>query len=193
MSDHPDEHMAAKRTGARSLRAANSPVAGQGSRDHVMLSRLVGHWQGTLRHRGAPDQPFVEMAGTLENRWVHGGQFVEMTFGGGAGGDGFSAVFYIGHERTERRHVLVSLAPGDRRVTTRLGEWTWDGNRLIMMSEQSRALCDMAAPGRLAIELSEEIEPGHVFTRFRADYRPAVSPPAAGRPADRPQRRFVIA
>jgi hypothetical protein len=190
MSDHAHEH--AKPMGHRGLREADSPVGQRGS-DHVMLSRLVGRWQGTLLHRGSPEHPFVEMAGTLENRWVHGGRFVEMTVAGGTGGDGLSAVFYVGHERAERRHVLVSLALGDRRVTTRLGEWTWDTNRLVMMSDQSRVVCDMAAPGRLTIELSEEIVPGHSFTRLRADYRPAVNPAATGRPAHRPHRRFVIA
>jgi hypothetical protein len=158
-----------------------------------MLGRLVGQWHGTLLHRGAPDQPFVELAGTLENRWVHGGRFVEMTLGGGASGDSLAAVFYIGHDRTERRHVLVSLAPGERRVTTRLGEWTWDGDRLVMTSDQSRVVCDMAAPGRLKLELSEETVSGHPFTRFTAEYRPVVSPVAAARTAYRPHRRFVIA
>ena len=43
------------------------------------LSRLVGCWEGTLRHRGAAHQPFEECSGKSENRWVLGGKFVEMT------------------------------------------------------------------------------------------------------------------
>jgi hypothetical protein len=37
---------------------------------------------------------------------VLGGRFVEMTLRAGTSGDTWSAVFYIGFERTERRHVL---------------------------------------------------------------------------------------
>jgi hypothetical protein len=161
--------------------------------EHIMLSRLVGFWQGTLLHRSAADQPLVEMAGTSENRWVHGGRFIEMTLRGGASGDSFSAVLYIGHERTERRHVLVSLEPGDRRVTTRLGEWAWDRDRLVMTSDQSRAVCDLAASGQLKLELSEEVEPGCPFTRLRADYRTTLNPVSAANPHYRQHRRFVIA
>jgi hypothetical protein len=159
-----------------------------------MLSRLVGSWQGTLRHRCAADQPFVDMPGTSENRWVHGGRFVEMTLRGVAGGDNWSAVLYVGHERTERRHVLVSLEPEDRRVTTRLGEWTWDRNRLVMTSDQSRAVCDLTAPGQLKLELWEEADPGRLFTRFRADYRPVVTLQNTSKDLlVRQNRRFVIA
>ncbi len=91
-------------------------------------------------------------------------------------GDTWSAVFYIGYERSERRHVLVSLEPGDRRVTTRLGEWTLDNSRLLLTSHQSRAVCDMTVPGQLKLELVEEPAAGDAFVRFRAEYRPAVAP-----------------
>ena len=47
------------------------------------LSRLVGRWQGTLLHRRDPDRPFMQLAGTSENRWVLGGRFVEMTLRAG--------------------------------------------------------------------------------------------------------------
>ncbi len=47
--------------------------------DQAMLSQLVGCWEGTLRHRGAADQPFAEFPGKSKNRWVLGGRFVEMT------------------------------------------------------------------------------------------------------------------
>jgi hypothetical protein len=166
------------------------------TREHgqAILSRLVGGWQGTLLHRAAADEPLLEMPGTSENRWVLGGRFVEMTLRAGIGGDSWSAVFYIGYERNDRRHVLVSLEPGDRRVTTRLGEWTHDRDRLVMTSDQSRAVCDLTAPDRLTLELLEETAPGREFTRFRADYRPMKKQPAVAKPpVARQHRRFVIA
>ena len=124
-----------------------------------MLSRLVGCWQGTLLHRTEADRPFQQLPGTSENRWVLGGRFVEMTLRAGTSGDTWSAVFYIGYERSERRHVLVSLEPGDRRITTRLGDWTLEQDRLVLTSHQSRAVCDMTIPGQLTLELAEEPAP----------------------------------
>jgi uncharacterized protein DUF1579 len=161
--------------------------------DQAVLSRLVGHWQGTLLHRAAADQPFVHLPGTSENRWVLGGRFVEMSLRAGTGGDSWSAVFYIGFERNERRHVLVSLEPGDRRVTTRLGEWNEDGDRLVMTSQQTRMVCDMGTPGQLKLELSQEAAPGQEFIRFRAEYWVSKGAPAVAKPSMARQRRFVIA
>jgi len=162
-------------------------------RDQAVLGRLVGCWQGLLLHRATADLPFQELRGTSDNRWVLGGRFVEMTLRAGTHGDNWSAVFYIGYERGERRHVLVSLEPGDRRVTTRLGEWKRDSDRLVLTSQQSRAVCDMTIPGQLKLELAEEGPSGREFIRFRADYRPTVDSVIVKPALPRQQRRFVIA
>ena len=161
--------------------------------DPSALSRLVGSWRGTLLHRAHAERPFQQLTGTADNRWVLGGRFVEMTLRAGDSVDTWSAVIYIGYERNERRHVLVSLEPGDRRVTTRLGGWKLDNSRLLLTSHQSRAVCDMTVPGRLLLELFEEAVPGLEFVRFRADYRAAVAPMIERPPQTRDHRRFVIA
>lgn len=161
--------------------------------DQSVLSRLVGRWQGTLLHRAHGDQPFQHLAGTSDNRWVLGGRFVEMTLRADTSGDSWSAVFYIGFERTERRHVLVSLEPGDRRVTTRLGDWRREHDRLLLSSPQSRAVCDVTIPGRLTLELAEETAPGREFVRLSANYRTAVSAEIVKPAVPREHRRFVIA
>jgi hypothetical protein len=161
--------------------------------DQSVLSRLVGCWQGMLAHRAAVDQPFQHLAGTAENRWVLGGRFVEMNLRAGTSDDTWSAVFYIGYETSERRHVLVSLEPGDRRVRTRLGEWRPEHDRLVLSSYQTRAVCDMAIPGRLKLELAEELVPGKEFVRFRADYRSTVAPVTLKPATPREHRRSVIA
>jgi len=159
--------------------------------DRSILSRLVGCWQGTLMHRVAADEPFLEMPGTSENRWVLGGRFVEMTL---RAGDIWSGVFYIGYEQSERRHVLVSLEPGDRRVTTRRGQWSAERDRLVLTSQRARAVCDLATPGELRLEFSEEMAPGKTFVRFKAEYRSAVAAEVIAKPSPpRPHRRFVIA
>ena len=160
--------------------------------DRMLLSRLVGCWQGTLLHRAAADQPFERLAGTAENRWVLGGRIVEMTLRTKTAGESWSAVFFIGYERNERRHVLVSLEPGDRHVSTRLGEWRAESDRLVLTSPQFRAICDMTTPGELGLEFTEESVPGQEFVRFKARYHPNV-PAAIVRPFARQQRRFVIA
>ena len=82
---------------------------------------LAGNAPASRRSRSAIS---AACTATSENRWVLGGRFVEMTLRAGTSGTAWSAVFYIGYERSERRHVLVSLEPGDRRITTRLGGWT---------------------------------------------------------------------
>jgi hypothetical protein len=165
----------------------------EGGHDPDVLSRLVGCWQGTLSHRAEAGRPFQRLPGTSENRWVLGGRFVEMTLRAGTSGDTWSAVFYIGYEGSERRHVLVSLAPGDRRITTRLGGWTLEHDRLVLTSHQSRAVCDMTIPGQLTLELAEEPAGGPPFVRFRAEYRTAAAPVIVRPALPREHRRFVIA
>lgn len=169
--------------------------------DQLVLSRLVGCWEGRLCHRAAQDEPFQEIRCNAENRWLLGGRFVEMTLRGGADGDGWSAVFYIGCEGSERRCVLVSLEPAEHRVTIRRGHWTPGADRLVLVSRhrntptdeyrQSRIVCDLATPGELNLELSEGIGCGQEFVRFKGKYRPAIAV-AVGAPP-RQQRRFVIA
>ena len=161
--------------------------------DQSVLSLLVGCWQGMLLHRSEADRPFEQLPGTSENRWVLGGRFVEMTLRAGTSGDTWSAVFYIGYERSERRHVLVSLEPGDRRITTRLGDWRFEQGRLVLTSHQSRAVCDMTIPGQLTLELTDEPASGPEFVRFKAEYRTAASPVIVKPALPREPRRFVIA
>jgi hypothetical protein len=165
----------------------------------VVLSRLVGCWEGTFRHRGAADRPFEESPGKSENRWVLGGRFVEMTLLWGLEGQGFSALFYIGYERGDRRYVVVSSGPGDRRVAVSRGEWIPDPGRLLLTSHsrsgedprQSRMVCDVRTPGALKLELAERDPSGEEFVRFRADYHAAARVPPVAAP--RPPRRSVIA
>jgi hypothetical protein len=164
-----------------------------GERARSMMSRLVGRWHGTMLHRTEPALPFSQLPGTSENRWVLGGRFVEMTLRAGASGDAWSAVFYVGYERSECRHVLVSLEPGDRRISTRLGDWRIEQDRLVLTSPQSRAVCDLSVPGRLKIELVDEMASGKEFVRFIADCRMAAQPVVPKPPAPREHRRFVIA
>jgi len=160
--------------------------------DQLALSRLVGCWQGTLLHRAYADQPFQELAAKSDNRWVLGGRFVEMTLHADTSGEAWSAVFYIGYERSERRHVLVSLEPDDRRVNTRLGDWRREHGCLVLTSPQSRAVCDVTVPGQLKLELTDAVA-GREFVRFKADYRNGA-PPLVIKPAHpREPRRFVIA
>ena len=160
--------------------------------DQLMLSRLVGCWQGTLLHRGHADQPFQQLAAKFDNRWVLGGRFIEMTLHADTSGEAWSAVFYIGYERSERRHVLVSLEPDDRRVTTRLGDWRREQGRLVLTSPQSRAVCDVTVLGQLKLELTDEVA-GREFVRFRADCRSGASPVLMKSAQPREPRRFVIA
>ena len=160
--------------------------------DQSVLSRLVGCWQGTLLHRAYADQPFQQLAAKSDNRWVLGGRFIEMSLHADMWGEAWSAVFYIGYERSERRHVLVSLEPDDRRVTTRLGDWRREQGCLVLTSPQSRAVCDVTVPGQLKLELTDAVA-GREFVRFRADYRSGAPPVVMKSAQPREPRRFVIA
>jgi hypothetical protein len=157
--------------------------------DLTILSQLVGCWAGTVLHRPVANQPFERMPGTSENRWVLGGRFVEMTL---RAADSWSAVFYVGYKRSERRHVLVSLEPGDRRVITRRGEWVRDCNRLLLTSDRSKATCEITATGELKLEFAEQGAFGQDFVRLKAEYRPAIVAGIVEPPVRQP-RRFVIA
>ena len=159
--------------------------------DQAVLARLVGYWEGMLRHRPNAHEPLQSMPCMAESRWVLGGRFVEMTLRS-TGGDSWSAVFYIGYESTGRRHLLVSLDPGEQRVRTCRGEWHADADRVVLVSDESRTVCDLGNPGALRVEWFEEADQEPKFLRFWADYRVAEVPVASGRSA--PQvRRSVIA
>jgi hypothetical protein len=160
--------------------------------DQLVLSRLVGCWQGTLVHRAYPDQPFQQLAAKSDNRGVLGGRFIEMSLHADTLGEAWSSVFYIGYERSERRHVLVSLEPADSRVTTRLGDWWREQGCLVLTSPQSRAVCDVTVPGQLKLELTDAVA-GREFVRFRADYRRGAPPVVMKSARPREPRRFVIA
>ena len=163
------------------------------SHERVLLSRLVGTWQGTLLVRTAAGAPSRRLSGTSENRWVLGGRFVEMTLRAADVADAWSAVFFVGHDRGERRHVLVSMDSGDHRATMRLGDWTGHSDHMLLTNEYGRARCEVTPSDVLRVQLVELAGPGEEFVRFSGDYRRAA-------PAARPreisvvrERRFVIA
>ncbi len=172
--------------------SAGDPVT-EHAHDQAILTRLIGGWQGTLLARARADEPFEHLPASSENRWVLGRQFVQLTLRAGDAGSNWSAVFYVGHENHERRHVLVSLEPGDSRMTVRRGGWTADRGRLVLSTQELRVVYDLTVPGRLTLELVDHVRGGSGYTRFKADYRPAV-PPVVGNPACAgSHRRFVIA
>jgi hypothetical protein len=90
------------------------------------------------------------------------------------------------------RRANCAMSPR-RRVTTRLGDWRLENDRLLLTSHQSRAVCDMTVPGQLTLELAEEPVPGREFVRLRADYRTTVAPAILKPALPREHRRFVIA
>ena len=159
--------------------------------DQTVLARLVGYWEGMLRHRPNAHEPLQSMPCMAESRWVLGGRFVEMTLRS-TGGDSWSAVFYIGYETSGRRHLLVSLDPGEQRVRTCRGEWHADADRVVMLSDESRTVCDLGNPGALRVEWFDEGDKERKFLRFWADYRTAEVPAAPAQQARQP-RRSVIA
>ena len=89
--------------------------------------------------------------------------------------------------------MLVSLEPGDRRVTTRLGDWRLEKDRLLLTRSPVTRGVDMTVPGQLTLELAEEPVPGREFVRLRADYRTTVAPVTLKPALPRVHRRFVIA
>lgn len=169
----------------------------------MVLSRLAGCWAGTLRHRISPEHPFQQASGTAENRWVLGGKFVEMTLRAVLNGDSWSAVIYVGHERGERRHVLVSPEPGARGVTIRRGGWHIERARLVLTTRHrgpavdehllSRIHCELSEQGDLRLDLAEEYAPDKEFLSLQATYRPALPASFIATQQAKPQRRFVIA
>jgi hypothetical protein len=161
--------------------------------DRVLLSRLVGNWEGTLSVCAGAGRPCRDVPGTSENRWVLGGRFVEMTLRAGGSADPWSAVFYIGHDGGERRHVLISLDANDRRVTMRLGEWTGKPGQVVLTSEHARARCELTSSDLLKVQLVEQIGPEKEFVRFAGDYRRSIEAVRSPDVSARRERRFVIA
>jgi hypothetical protein len=161
--------------------------------DRVLLSRLVGTWEGTLLIRSAAGAPSRRLCGTSENRWVLGGRFVEMTLRAKEIADAWSAVFFVGHDRGARRHVLVSLDSGDHRVTMRLGDWTGHPDHIVLTSEHGRARCEVTSADVLKVQLVEHAGPGEEFIRFAGDYRRASPETSPRGVSEARERRFVIA
>ena len=139
------------------------------------MTHLVGGWHGTLLSRARADVPFERVQASCENQWVLGRQFVQMTLRLGDAVSNWSAVFYVGHEDQQRRHVLVSVEPGDNRMTVRRGEWTADRGKLVLTTQDMRVVYDISVPGNLSLELVDRSRRGN------------------GVAQDGSRRRFVIA
>ncbi len=159
--------------------------------DQTVLSRLVGYWEGMLRYRDSPRDPLRSMPCMAETRWVLGRRFVEMILRS-TNGERWSAVFYIGFEASGRRHLVASLDPGEHRARTCRGEWHAEPDKVVLLSDESRTVCDFGNPGALRVEWFDERDRQRKFLRFWADYRAAEAPVAQERSA-RQMRRSVIA
>src|SRR5690554_4478294 len=63
---------------------------------HKALKPFVGSWNARVTMWMDPSQPPIEADGVMENRWIHGGRFLEQRYTGEFMGEKFEGRGYIG-------------------------------------------------------------------------------------------------
>jgi hypothetical protein len=75
--------------------------------NHLILSRLLGEWDGQFTVRAAPDDPGLTGSGIVRREWVLGGRFVRETVTADGDMGAFEGIGYIGFDNFDGHYVMV--------------------------------------------------------------------------------------
>jgi hypothetical protein len=74
--------------------------------EHAKLDRLAGKWTYTGKCWMMPDQPPMEMKGTVQRKWILGGKFLEERISGTGFGDGkFESFGLFGYDKGTKKYT----------------------------------------------------------------------------------------
>ena len=105
------------------------------SRAHRKLDVFVGVWEARMSLWMDPSQPPVISEGTLEQKWILDGRFLQQTYQGGLMGAPFSGVGYIGYDNSLRKYLSTWMDSAGTTISTRSGRFDEAGKTLTLTGE----------------------------------------------------------
>lgn len=105
---------------------------------HTVLEQLVGTWEGWVRFRMEPGQPWSEnMPGTVKREMVLGGRFVKEIVSSPEGPAGpFEGIGYVGYNNLEKRFESVWMENAQTAMFDGHGYYDPDAKKMTFMHEQ---------------------------------------------------------
>jgi hypothetical protein len=105
------------------------------SRAHKKLDVFVGAWAGRMSLWMDPARPPTIAQGTLEQKWILDGRFLQQTYQGEFMGRPFSGVGYIGYDNYLKKYLSTWMDSAGTTIYTRIGEFDEAGKTLTLRGE----------------------------------------------------------
>ncbi|HUP65353.1 MAG TPA: DUF1579 domain-containing protein [Thermoanaerobaculia bacterium] len=94
---------------------------------HEALAPMIGNWDVVVRMWHTPDSPMIEEKGTVENRWILGGRWVEQKFSASVMGQPFEGLGHVGYDNMKGTYVATWKDTMSTGVMTSKGKADADG------------------------------------------------------------------
>lgn len=115
--------------------AAMRQKIGAPSRAHRKLDRFVGVWAARMSVWMDPARPPMTSEGTLEQRWILDGRFLQQTYRGEFMGRPFSGVGYIGYDNSLKKYLSTWMDSAGTTIDTRSGTFDGEDRTLTLTGE----------------------------------------------------------
>lgn len=105
------------------------------SRAHKKLDVFAGVWTARVSLWMDPSQPPATSEGTLEQKWILDGRFLQQTYQGEFLGRPFSGVGYLGYDNSLKRYISTWMDSAGTTIYTRSGRFDEAGRTLTLTGE----------------------------------------------------------
>ncbi len=79
--------------------------AGQPGPEHQYLKSMEGTWTAVVKSRMTPDAPWEESKGTMENKMILDGRWLQSNFTGEMGGQKFTGLGFMGYDNMTKKYI----------------------------------------------------------------------------------------
>jgi len=79
--------------------------AGQPGPEHQYLKSMEGKWTAVVKSRMTPDAPWEESKGTMENKMVLDGRWLQSNYTGDMMGQTFTGLGYMGYDNMTKKYI----------------------------------------------------------------------------------------
>jgi hypothetical protein len=105
------------------------------SRAHRKLDVFAGVWAARMSLWMDPSRPPAVSEGTLEQKWILEGRFLQQTYQGEFMGRPFSGVGYIGYDNYLKKYISTWMDSAGTTIYTRTGTFDGEGRTLTLTGE----------------------------------------------------------
>ncbi|HLN59237.1 MAG TPA: DUF1579 domain-containing protein [Thermoanaerobaculia bacterium] len=105
------------------------------SRAHKRLDVFVGVWAARTLLWMDPSQPPAISEGTLEQKWIFDGRFLQQTYQGEFMGRPFSGLGYIGYDNYLKKYLSTWMDSAGTTIYTRIGRFDSEDESLTLTGE----------------------------------------------------------